>query len=100
MFSCEFCKISENTFFAEHFRTPASVQYIPHLAEKGIYCRENPEAAAVGVLLKKANNFIKNDFSIQYCEMFKNTYLEKHPWMVAIENQHQIFRRKTSFLTF
>ena len=24
VFSCEFCEISKNTFFAEHFQTPAS----------------------------------------------------------------------------
>ena len=39
----------------------AYVQYILDLAEKGIYCCENPEAAAVGVLQKKAYNLIKND---------------------------------------
>ena len=32
--------------------------------------------------------------------MFKNTYLEKQLWTAASENQHQIFLRKASFLTF
>ena len=50
MFSFEFCEICKNTFFAEHLRMTAYVQYILDLAEKGIYCCENPEAAAVGVL--------------------------------------------------
>ena len=50
MFSFEFCEICKNMFFAELLRMTASVQYILHLAEKGIYCCENPEAAAVGVL--------------------------------------------------
>ena len=27
MFSCEFCEISKNTFFTEHFRTTASVRF-------------------------------------------------------------------------
>ena len=27
VFSCEFCEISKNTFFTEHFRTTASVLY-------------------------------------------------------------------------
>ena len=27
-FSCEFCEISKNTFFTEHFRTTASVMMI------------------------------------------------------------------------
>ena len=61
MFSFEFCEICKNTFFAEHLRMTAYVQYILDLAEKGIYCCENPEAAAVGVLQKKAYNLIKND---------------------------------------
>ena len=32
--------------------------------EKGISCRKNPEAATVGVLQKKAYNFIKKGSSI------------------------------------
>ena len=28
VFSCEFCKISENTFFTEHLRTTASISWI------------------------------------------------------------------------
>ena len=35
------------------------VQYIPDLAEKGICWHENPKAATVGVLQKKAYNFNK-----------------------------------------
>ena len=34
-------------------------QYIPDLAEKGISCRENPEAATLDVPQKKAYNFIE-----------------------------------------
>ena len=34
------------------------LQYIPGLVEKSISCRENPEAATLGVLQKKAFNFI------------------------------------------
>ena len=52
------------------------LQYLPDLAGKGVCCRENPEAATVGVLEKKACNFIEK--RLQYCEIFKNTYLEKH----------------------
>ena len=52
------------------------LQYIPDLAEKGICCRENPEAATIVVLLKKAYNFIEK--RLQYCEIFNNSYLEKH----------------------
>ena len=47
---------------------------------------------------RKAYNFIKK--KLQYCKIFKNTYLEKYLWTAASENQHQIFRRKVSFLTF
>ena len=34
---------------------------------------------------------------LQYCEIFKNTYLEKHLGRAASENQHQIFQRKGSY---
>ena len=37
---------------------------------------------------------------LQYCKIFKNTYLEKHLSTAASENQHQNFRSKVSFLTF
>ena len=29
VFSCEFCEISKNTFFTEHLRKTASIQFIP-----------------------------------------------------------------------
>ena len=73
--------------------------YIPDLAEKGIRCRQNPEAATVlGVLQKKAYNFILK--RLHYCEIFRSIYFEKHLWTTVSKNQHQIFRRKVSFLTF
>ena len=50
------------------------------------------------VLQMKAYNFIKK--RLHYCEIFKNIYLEKHLRTAASENQHQIFRRYISFLTF
>ena len=51
---------------------------------------------------------LKRDFNtakvfpkkLQYCEIFKNTHLEKHLWTAAYENHNQIFQRKVSFLTF
>ena len=61
---------------------------MPDLAEKSICCRENPEAANV------ARCSVKEDmqrplqiFSCEYCEIFINTYFEKHLWTAASENQ-------------
>ena len=75
LFSCEIYKISKNTFFAEQLQWLLLVstfqglsrvfkgvrdenrcdflQYIPHLAEKGICCLENPEAATIKCSVKE-----------------------------------------------
>ena len=68
MFSYELYKISKNTFFYRAATVAASevltrvfkrvrdknrrdcLQFIPHLAEKDICCRKNPQAATVDVL--------------------------------------------------
>ena len=57
MFSYEIYKISKNfwglTRVFERVRDKNQcncLQYIPHLAEKGICCRKNPEASTVGAL--------------------------------------------------
>ena len=55
--------------------------------KKSICCRENPEAATVGN---------------KYCEIFKNTYFEKHLWTTASENQllSDKFTKGRKFLNF
>ena len=68
------------------------LQYIPDLAEKSICCRENPEAATIGVLWKKAYNFIKKSFSIT--KPLRTPYLEKHLKRLPL------LKRKFPFLNF
>ena len=41
VFSCEFCKIFNNTFFTEHLRTTASI-YIKNITKKTVENHENP----------------------------------------------------------
>ena len=79
------------------------------LLQKSTCCPENSEAATVGALQKKTCNFLRKRF--QYCEVFKNTYFEKHLGTAASENQFlsdkftgcksafewQIYRREAIF---
>ena len=67
MFSCEFSKISKNTFFTEHLRKTTSVFSFS-------------DAATGGVLWKKV--FLKISQNSQetplVCEIFKNTFFKEH----------------------
>ena len=81
MFSYEIYKISKNNFFYRTATVVASEVYscfqrsprqkpiglspcIPNLAEKGICCCKNPEAATPDALWKKAYSFVKKGSSI------------------------------------
>ena len=77
--------------FSKEFRTKtgATVSNKDHIQEKKcICCHKNSEADTVGVLQKKVCNFIVWNRIHHYCEVFKNTYFEKHLWAAACENQH------------
>ena len=67
LFSCEFCKISKNTFSTEHLWTTASIlaEAVEHLC-----------------------NFMKKEtlaqvFSCEFCEIFKNTFFYRTVPVVA-----------------
>ena len=46
--------------------------------KKSICCREKPEVATVGALVKEDLQGPTQVFSCECCEIFKNTYFEKH----------------------
>ena len=71
MFSCEFSKISKDTFFTEHFRTTASVFSFPERASRGILWKK--------VFLKNSQN---SKFNL-VCEILKNTFFIEHFWTTA-----------------
>ena len=72
MFSCEFSKISKNTFFTEHLRTTASVFSFSEAATGGVLWKK--------VFLKISENSRENTFGLRN---FKNTFFTEHPWTTA-----------------
>ena len=53
--------------------------------QKSIFCLKNSEAAIVGVLWKKASNFVRK--RLQYCKVFIKTYFKNYLWTAASKNQ-------------
>ena len=99
-FTVKFAKFWRTPFFTEQLqwllqsvfskepgkKTDATVVINTKFSKKSICCRENPEAATVGVLKMKACIYVRQ--RLQYCGVFKITYFEKHLWTAVFENQH------------
>ena len=76
-----------------------SNKYEIQLGKKSTCCRENPEAASRCPLDMSSRCSLKEGlqgpaqvFFCECCEIFKNTYFEKHLRTAASQNQH--FRGK------
>ena len=94
VFPCEFCKISKNTVFIEHFRETTSVnQYRPKSGSRNFSCfsrSSHPEVFLVKSVLKICNKFtgehpyrsvisiLKSHFGVVFCckcaAYFENTF--------------------------
>ena len=67
VFSCEFCEISKNTFFAEHLRTSASV-CLQYTSKKMSVQR----SSFLQKLLNTSCNFWKRVFSREFSRIWNN----------------------------
>ena len=72
MFSCEFSKISKNTFFTEHLRTTASAFSFSEAATGGVLWKK--------VFLKISENSQEDTFGLR---IFKITFFAEHLWTTA-----------------
>ena len=75
MFSCEFSKISKNTFFTEHLRTTASAFRFSEAATGGVLWKK--------VFLKISQNSQENTFGLQNFQkhLFYRTPLDDCFWL-------------------
>ena len=91
MFFCEFCEITKNIF---SYRRPlmAASEPMRLLSAINTIFSYKKVFAATKIQKQPPWVFCKRRFIVrkrlQHCEVFKNTYFEKHMWAAAFKNQH------------
>ena len=75
VFSCEFTKISKNTFFTEHLQTTASAFSFSEAATKDVLWKK--------MFLKISQNWQENTFGLRNFKkhLFYRTPLDHHLWL-------------------